>query len=247
MKMFIDEFAKVFLFAKKSAPESVKVDSASVNIALKEEPLVLNETAPVSTEIACTEVEDNALIIEEINESSNHFKKDDWNILIRNAQDGGTNSILASHVLKKTALILKDGNVEAREMKAQSEAVLQSSQEMLKFVSEIGSIARSAKVVSFNLMIEAGRHDAASGGAIMVVAKEMSSLSESISKLTVRMKQSVETVSELASNNEQRCSLVSSLFDQVGSELNEFKFLMARIEELSVSQCEKIKSFEEKL
>jgi hypothetical protein len=177
---------------------------------------------------------------------SPYFQKSDWDYLIRNAQDGGTNSILASHVLNKTAKILEYGNIQADEMKIQSEDVLITSQEMLKFVTEIRSIAKSARIVAFNLMMEASRQPAGSSGTIMVVAKEVALLAENTNKLTMSIEQSVANVSEVASNNQKKCIAVSSLFKQIDTELGQFKFIMSRIEELSISQCEKIKSFEQR-
>jgi hypothetical protein len=178
--------------------------------------------------------------------NSARFLKSDWDYLIRNAQDGGTNSILASHVLKKTAQILEIGNLQAQEMRVQSEDVLMSAQEMLKFVTEIRSIAKSAKIVAFNLMMEASRQPSGSSSTIMVVAKEVALLSENTNKLTVNIEQSVANVSEVADNNQKKCAVVSNLFKQIDAELNQFKFIMARIEDLSISQCEKIRSFEQR-
>lgn len=244
---------------KRPSSEAIKIDPEAPSVlselaAVDMDPLVPEDRAvEADTDVAAMlTVAESAQALEAsvgapmlTPTSSALFNKTDWEFLLRNAQDGGTNSILASHVLKKTALILEAGNLQALEMKAQSEEVFFSTQEMTRFVGEISAVAKSAKVVSFNLMVEASRHNASTGGPIMIVAKEMTALSESIKTLTLRIEQKINSVAAVANNNQQKCTAVSNLFGQINAELNQFKFLMARIEELSISQCEKIRSYED--
>ncbi|PWU18037.1 MAG: hypothetical protein C5B49_07830 [Bdellovibrio sp.] len=166
-----------------------------------------------------------------------------WDSMIRSAQDCGANSILAAHVLKKTADLLEQGKLRSDTMIQTANDVHSNTTELRNLANNIREISQHSKIVAFNLSVEAARMGAA-GLQFKVVSQEMASLSQAIAVLTSNIEKQIERVTDRTKSNETLCRDVGEIFATVDREIVAFRSLMMRIEELTTSQTERIRGLE---
>jgi methyl-accepting chemotaxis protein len=169
-----------------------------------------------------------------------------WNVLTRNANDGGANSVLATLILSKTSQQLDSARDTVQKM-------MESSTNLSKVISglelismEINGLSDQSKIVSLNAFIEAthaGEHEK----DFAVVAKELGDLSENIKKITVNMHQLLRSINEQVKANREICAKVAGTFVVVDSDLKEFNFLMDKVKELSSAQTQSFGHFESEM
>lgn len=170
----------------------------------------------------------------------------EWDTLMRSASDGGANSILACHVLAKTREMLGVGGSQVEHMLKASNRVGSHTVELRRVTDDIKAIAGQTKIVSINLSIEAARI-AGSGRTVDVVAREMQTLSKAVDELTRVIDTKLESVHKETHENEQLCQQVGDLFVRMNRELEQFRNLMLRIQELSTTQGDKLRGLESRL
>jgi methyl-accepting chemotaxis protein len=107
-------------------------------------------------------------------------------------------------------------------------------------------VSQQSKIVSINAGIEANRAGE-QGRAFHVVAQEMTTLSEDVRNLTQSIDAKIGGVNEKITLNRDLCQQVGTLFDNMNRELEEFRKLMMRVEELSVVQVQQLGDLESRL
>lgn len=170
----------------------------------------------------------------------------EWDSLYRSAQDGGANSVLACHVLKKSMELLTEGNEQVASMVNVAREVQQDTVELKAMAESIHDISKASRMISINLAIEAARFNE-DGAAFNVVAEEMRKLSDLIGEHSHFVEKKIQLVQERTLANENMCREVSMLFSNTNRELVQFRNLMMRVEELSTTQNEKLKKLEKKI
>ena len=170
----------------------------------------------------------------------------EWNSLIRNARDGGANSVLASKVLEKTSTLIKVSDGKVDEM-IKSAGQMRIDIGNLRQISDvIKEISLQAKIVAFNATLEAGRAGE-NGRVFAVVAAEISDLSSRVKALTTDIEARLGYLTQAVIKNETHCILVADLSGKTANELNQFTFLMMRLQELSTTQVQSLSSVEKAL
>ncbi len=165
-----------------------------------------------------------------------------WNLLVRNAKDGGANSVLASYALQKSKKILQQGDETVNEMLKSVASIEEKLVDLEKFSSRIHTLSEQAKFLSLNAFIEASRAGIY-GKTFSVVADELGSLTKEVKDLTVKIDQLLKQVNESASNNKKQCLSVANVFELINGELSDFSNLVKKIEDLSVHQSHTLESF----
>jgi len=158
-----------------------------------------------------------------------------WDVLVRNARDGGSNSVLACHVLKKTSDLLTQNSEQVKEMILAANSVQKDTAQLTGISGKIRSISVEAKFLSLNIAVQAARIGE-SGKAFTFVAEQMKEMTDSTEKLTRLIDRMLTDVSTQTNKSTQLCEKVGKLFKSMKDELEQFRNLMLRIEELSTSQ-----------
>jgi hypothetical protein len=172
--------------------------------------------------------------------------KTEWDSLFRSVQDGGANSILACHILKKSMDLLASGNDQVIVMVDVAKKVQQDTVELKTMTESIKSISKASRMVSINLAIEAA-HFEGQGAAFNIVAEEMRRLSDQIAHHSDTVENKIQMIQDRTKINEAICEDVSRLFSNTNSELIQFRNIMMRIEELSVSQNDRLRNLKDKI
>lgn len=181
-----------------------------------------------------------------INELKSLFEGHDWSKLMRNASDGGASSIMACQVLAKTAKLLEFGFKHVVDMMNASDEVRDASRRLATISEDIKQISNHSRIVSINASIEANRAGE-HGRTFQIVSQQMTDLAEDVRQLTVSMDSSLIGVNDKIELNRGLCGKVGKLFTNMNSELEEFRKLMMRVEELSIVQIEQLKKLESNL
>lgn len=171
------------------------------------------------------------------------FEGHEWAKLMRNARDGGASSIMACQVLAKTAKLLEFGFKHVVDMMNASDEVRDASRRLATISEDIKQISNHSRIVSINASIEANRAGE-HGRTFQIVSQQMTDLAEDVRQLTVSMDSSLMGVNDKIEINRSLCGKVGKLFTNMNSELEEFRKLMMRVEELSIIQIEQLKKLE---
>lgn len=171
---------------------------------------------------------------------------DNWKFLIQNAKAGGTNSVAAAKILNSTINRLDAANTSINEMLTSINEILDTIFALEKLSMKINSLSDQSKIVSLNAFVEAFKAKD-QGKTFAVVANELGALSGSIKKLTGNVQRSLKSIDAKITENKNYCYDVAEFFTIIDEELSQFKKLMMRIEELSVSQSNSFQDFEIKM
>lgn len=166
-----------------------------------------------------------------------------WNVLTRNANDGGANSVLSSLILSKTSQQLENANITVQRMLDSSINLTKVISDLEVIALDINGLSDQSKIVSLNAFIEAthaGDHEK----DFAVVAKELGELSENIKKISINMHKLLRSINDQVKSNREICSRVAGTFEVVESDLTEFNFLMDKVQDLSSSQTRSFTTFE---
>lgn len=222
-----------------------------------------NEVAPATTESIDSELnaqlnstglaeildaveEEQASNVIPITTAKKPFPALEWSKLIRNAKDGGANSVLAANVLNKTSDLLKEADEVVVSMLDSGARIKKDVTLLNEFASEIKSISKHTKIVALNISIEAARAGEA-GKTFKIVAEEMQNLSNKVNNLTLQIEKSLGEISERVKLNDNKCHEVAETFKDVHIEVSQFNNLMMRIEELATTQASGLNDFEKVL
>jgi len=167
------------------------------------------------------------------------FDGPDWSKLMRNARDGGATSILACRVLDKTMALLTHGNKHVERMLDAAQNVRATTGQLASIAEDIKQVSNQTRIVSINAGIEANRAGV-HGRTFQVVAQQMTSLSEDARQLTLSIDSKLHGVNEKISINRELCGEVGKLFGDMNAELDEFRRMMMRVEELAEIQVEQL-------
>jgi methyl-accepting chemotaxis protein len=170
----------------------------------------------------------------------------DWDTLMRNAQDGGANSVLACRILEKTTRLVADGSKQVVQMVEAANGMKKNTVQLEAISKDIKGLSDQARIVSINASIEAARAGI-HGRVFAVVTSQMKDLSSLVAAMTIPINERLADVAFKIDQNKMLCGTVSGLFVSMTKEVNEFKNLMLRVEELARIQGTQLKSLEEKL
>lgn len=168
---------------------------------------------------------------------------DSWGVLVRNSKDGGANSVLAAHVIRKTMGQLTEASGQVKEMLQSTESAARSVELLASISDGIRQLSEQSKFVSLNANIEAqraGEH----GKVFAVIATGLGKLAIDIRTMTEKTESILKQVQEDMKTNKDLCHRVALIFDGVDDELKQFNKLMMRIEELAQSQTQSFSRFE---
>lgn len=171
---------------------------------------------------------------------------DSWGVLVRNSKDGGANSVLAAHVIRKTMAQLGTASQQVTEMLQSTEGVARSVELLASISDGIRLLSEQSKFVSLNANIEAqraGEH----GKVFAVIAAGLGKLATDIRQMTEKTESVLKQVNEDMGKNKALCQRVARIFDGVDEELKQFNKLMMRIEELAQSQTQSFGKFENEM
>lgn len=174
------------------------------------------------------------------------FLNNDWNILLRNALDGGANSVLASYVLKKTSELLLQGEGQIDKMITAANGVNQITSELQTIADSIFNISRATKMVAINLSIEAARVGYG-GETFRIIAQELQRMALNVDELMKDVDSKITEIAHQTELNHDSCACVGAVFQSINKELDQFKNLMLRIEVLSISQSDQLGEIENKV
>jgi hypothetical protein len=174
------------------------------------------------------------------------FAGSDWSKLMRNARDGGATSILACRILEKTMLMLEQGYKQVELMTAAAQDVRATSDQLSSVSEDMKLVSNQTRIVSINASIEA-RRAGEHGRAFNVVAQEMTTLSDDARNLTHSIDTKLDGVNEKIALSHELCAKVGRLFTNMNRELEEFRRLMTRVEQLSGIQVEQLATIEKTL
>jgi len=169
-----------------------------------------------------------------------------WGVLVRNSKDGGANSVLAAHVIRKTMGQLSHASKQVTEMLQSTEGVAKSVELLTSISDGIRLLSEQSKFVSLNANIEAqraGEH----GKVFAVIAAGLGKLATDIRQMTEKTEGILKQVNEDMKTNKALCQRVARIFDGVDEELKQFNKLMMRIEELAQSQTQSFGKFENEM
>lgn len=180
----------------------------------------------------------------EVNQSfANSFHSttgDSWRVLMRNAKDGETNSVLAATVLRKTTVFLHESDERVRVMLNSSSEIVKVVDLLAEVSDTIRSLSDRCMFVSLNASIEAERAGE-NGRTFGVVAAEVGVLSVKIRDLTQNIGVALKQIDQKTVTNGKLCTEVATNFKAIHTELTQFNKIMMRIEELAQSQ---VRSFD---
>jgi hypothetical protein len=243
---------ELFIFEKLAEAEAVLQQPKSTEIihpmVVTPLSMVATPATPQLTGIASVEAETPVRDSIEINFASFFQRKtsESWGVLVRNSKDGGANSVLAAHVMRKTMGQLGVANQQVTEMLQSTEGVAKSV-ELLASISEgIRLLSEQSKFVSLNANIEAqrvGEH----GKVFAVIAAGLGKLAADIRQMTEKTEGILKQVNHDITTNKALCHRVAQIFDGVDNELKQFNKLMMRIEELAQSQTVSFGKFENEM
>ncbi len=172
--------------------------------------------------------------------------KVEWSGIYRDAKDTAANSILSRHVLKKSVELLVDGRGNIGEMNNATENVKHSIQDLKLELNGISDISKLSKMIAINLAIESNRLGK-NGTTFGTIASEMQRLDASISQYISEIDKRILVIAGCLEISLNIAKNVNQLFFNTDMELTQFRNLMLRIEDLSVSQTQKLENLEKKL
>ena len=249
MNLFVLKFKSLFLRKKDALEVETIVDNEDKNVDLDQydsESDTLSEIDNSSEPLIFSNNTVKPIEIVKYSLPTQIVSTIEWDSLYRSAQDGGANSVLACHVLKKSMELLTEGNEQVASMVNVAREVQQDTVELKAMAESIHDISKASRMISINLAIEAARFNE-DGAAFNVVAEEMRKLSDLIGEHSHFVEKKIQLVQERTRANENMCREVSMLFSNTNRELVQFRNLMMRVEELSTTQSEKLKKLEKKI
>lgn len=197
-----------------------------------------------STSAPITEV--NAAPPAEAPKSTSKDLQVEWSSVFRDARDTGANSVLSRHVLKKSVELLSDGNGHIDKMNSATENVQDSIENLKIELNGISGISKLSKMIAINLAIESARLGD-EGATFIVIANEMEGLDAAINEYIAEIDKKISVITESIEVSQKLVKNVNQLFYNTNVELTQFRNLMLRIEDLSLSQTQKLEKLEKKL
>ncbi len=178
-----------------------------------------------------------------------NFKKSTdstWDLLLRNAKDGGANSVLAAKLLTKIVGVINSVNSSNRDLLNSSQDLKNITIKLEDISHQVKKLTDQSRMVSFNASIEAARAGE-HGKTFAVVAEEINKLSGTIRELSQTTSESLELMEHKIEHNQNSCRDISDSCFAVEHELIQFSNLMSRIEQLSETQTKAFHIFKEKM
>jgi methyl-accepting chemotaxis protein len=166
-----------------------------------------------------------------------------WTVLLRNANDGGANSVVSTYVLHKMSKQMDIANQCIQSMLTSSLKMSQVISTLTALAYEIKRLSDHSKIVSLNAFMEA-THAGEFEKNFSQVAKELSDLSDRIKKVSLKIYRLLTAINLQVINNSVICGTVADIFVFVEKNLSEFSELMIKIEHLSSSQTKQFSDFE---
>ncbi|MEO5971581.1 MAG: hypothetical protein ABIQ95_16775 [Bdellovibrionia bacterium] len=169
-----------------------------------------------------------------------------WDILMRNAQDGGANSALVCRILEKTVQTLQEKSKQVQLMVEAANAMKFDSAQLNKISVDIKALSEQARLVSTKPSSNAEKKKT-QADAVPATPTDMENLYAIIAKMATPISAELANVAEKITESSKTCIEVSAVFGAITYEVTQFKNLMLRVEELATLQEKHLKNLEVKL